>query len=80
MVYTGTADEARGFRPVTAQPAPARRGRRSWRRVLARLLVARRRTAEREIADIVARWGIELPDSASGRFRRIVNSTRSAAS
>lgn len=78
MFYTGTADQARGFRPVTRRPAQAQRRRNMWRRAFARLLIARRRAAEREVAEFARLSGLELPESAR-RLRRIVHSTRSAA-
>jgi len=72
MVFTGTADSARGFAPPAA---PAQRGRRRniWRRALARLLVARRHAVEREVAEFVRLSSLELPESAR-RLRRIVQS------
>ena len=74
MTYTGTAVTAGGFSPVTVRPerAPGRRNR--WRRAYARLLVARRQTAEREVAEFARLSGLELPASAR-RLRRIVRSS-----
>lgn len=74
MTYTATADAARGFAPGRARQAPARRRRNRWQRAYARLLVARRHTAEREIAEFVRLSGLDLPESAR-RLRRIVQSS-----
>lgn len=77
MAYTGTADAARRFLPATARPArPAGTPRRHnlWRRAFARLLVARRQAAEREIAEFVRLSGLKLPESAR-RLGHIVESS-----
>ena len=71
MTYTGTADTARDFVPAPASQAPTKRRRNLWRRAFARLLVARRHTVEREIAEFACLSGLELPESAR-RLRRIV--------
>jgi hypothetical protein len=72
MTYTGTADTARDFVPAPASQAPAKRRRHFWRRAFARLLVARRNAAEREIAEFARLSGLDLPESAR-RLRRIVH-------
>jgi hypothetical protein len=72
MTYTAAVDTTRGFAPAPARPAPAKRRRNLWRRAFARLLVARRRAAEREIAEFARLSGLELPPSAR-RLRRIVH-------
>ena len=73
MTYTATLDTARGYAPDTARRAPVGRQRSRWRRAYARLLVARRHTAEREIAEFVRLSGVDLPESAR-RLRRLVQS------
>jgi hypothetical protein len=73
MTYTATVETARGFAPAPASQAPAKRRRNAWRRAFARLLVARRRAVEREIAEFACLSGLELPESAR-RLRRIVQS------
>ncbi|MGC1779880.1 MAG: hypothetical protein WBB34_18255 [Xanthobacteraceae bacterium] len=73
MAYTGTVDAAGGFPPATARPASTSRRRNLWHRAFARLLVARRQAAEREVAEFVRLSGLKLPDSAR-RLRRSVGS------
>lgn len=75
MAYTGILDTARGASPAPARPARTGCRRNTWRRAFARLLVARRQAAEREVAEFVRLSGLDLPDSAR-RLRRIVQSHR----
>jgi hypothetical protein len=72
MTYTGTVETTRGFAPAPARQA--KRWRNLWRRAFARLLVARRHAAEREIAEFARLSGLELPESAR-RLRRIVHTS-----
>lgn len=78
MAYIGTADTAGGFSPVTARqegtPRRHRAPRDVWRRAFARLLVARRHAAEREVAEFARLSGLDLPASAR-RLRRIVQAS-----
>jgi len=71
MAYTGSIEDVRGFAPATAQPARPAGRRNIWRRAFARLLIARRHAAEREVAEFVRMSGLQLPESAH-RLRRIV--------
>jgi len=74
MAYTGTIDTTRGFSPTPARPARAGRRRNIWRRAFARLLIARRQAAEREVAEFARLSGLDLPESAR-RLRRIVQAS-----
>jgi len=74
MAYTGTIDTTRGFSPTPARPARTGRRRKIWRRAFARLLIARRQAAEREVAEFARLSGLDLPESAR-RLRRIVQAS-----
>jgi hypothetical protein len=69
MAYVARPSDFHGALPVKAVPAAPERPSRFWRRLMDRLLDARQRDAEQEVARFMARRG-KLTDSVE---REIAN-------